>query len=61
MMMRVDAETDGAAIGSIAAVEAAMAEEVFKTSMSVVSSAVVASTAVVAMVAAAAVAVVQAG
>ena len=61
MVMRVGVETDGAAIGSIAVVEAAMAAEVVEISMSVASSAVVAATAVAAMVAAAAVAVVQAG
>ena len=59
--MRVGAEADEAATGSIAAGEAAMAAEVAETSMSVASSAVVAATAVVAMVAAAVAAVVQAG
>ena len=59
--MRVGAEADEAAIGSIAAVEAAMTAEVAGTWMTVASSAVVAATAVVAMVPAAAVAAVQAG
>ena len=58
---RVGAEANEAVIGSIAAVEDAMAAAVADTSMTVASSAVVATTAVVAMVAAAAVAAVQAG
>ena len=59
MVMKVGDEIDGAAIGSIAEVEAAMAAEVVETSMSVASSAVVAATVlVVATGAAAAVAVV---